>query len=105
VFKTFDQALRVLGVGDLHVGKRIRKMAENYYGRMHSYRPALVNGSADELQLAVARNCFLSETAKPNREVVIAAKALAFKDALARLSDEALLQGQVTQPLVVEPTS
>ncbi|MBE9188317.1 ubiquinol-cytochrome C reductase, partial [Microcoleus sp. LEGE 07076] len=32
-----DHALRELGVGDLSVGKKIRKLGEAFYGRINSY--------------------------------------------------------------------
>src|SRR5262249_15571344 len=36
-FANFDEALREMGVGDLSVGKKIRKMAEAFYGRISAY--------------------------------------------------------------------
>jgi cytochrome b pre-mRNA-processing protein 3 len=36
-----DNALRELGVGDTVVGKRMRKLGEAFYGRVHSYEAAL----------------------------------------------------------------
>ncbi len=36
-----DDALRELGVGDLSVGKRMRKLGEAFYGRIQSYEAAL----------------------------------------------------------------
>ena len=45
VFDTYlsalDHALRELGVGDTSVGKRMRKLGEAFYGRVHSYEQAL----------------------------------------------------------------
>lgn len=41
MFASFDDALRELGVGDLVVGKKIRKMAENFYGRVQAYDAAM----------------------------------------------------------------
>jgi cytochrome b pre-mRNA-processing protein 3 len=41
LFSALDHALRELGVGDLSVGKRIRKLAESFYGRMAVYHEAL----------------------------------------------------------------
>lgn len=36
-----DNALREMGVGDLAVGKRMRKLGEAFYGRIRSYEEAL----------------------------------------------------------------
>ena len=40
-FRDMDQAMRESGVGDLGVGKRIRKMAQAFYGRASAYDEAL----------------------------------------------------------------
>lgn len=95
VFKSFDQALRVLGVGDLHVGKRIRKMAESYYGRMHAYRQTLGATTPEALASAIARNCFLSDTVVAGRDDVVAAIAFRFQSRLQSLSDADLLSGSL----------
>ena len=34
MFQNMDDSLRELGVGDLVVGKKIRKLAENFFGRV-----------------------------------------------------------------------
>ena len=41
MFSDMDINLRELGVGDLSVGRRIRKLAEGFYGRANAYRAAL----------------------------------------------------------------
>jgi len=38
--KALDDALREMGVGDLAVGKRMRKLGEAFYGRVKSYEEA-----------------------------------------------------------------
>ena len=53
MFESFDDALRELGVGDLSVGKKIRAMAENFYGRVGAYEKAL-DESDDHGALAAA---------------------------------------------------
>ena len=40
-FRDMDRSLRELGVGDLSVGKKVRKMAEVFYGRLAAYDRAL----------------------------------------------------------------
>lgn len=40
-FRDMDQTMREAGVGDLGVGKKIRKMAQAYYGRAAAYDEAL----------------------------------------------------------------
>lgn len=41
LFRHLDIALRELGVGDLSVGKRIKKLARSFYARVASYDGAL----------------------------------------------------------------
>ncbi|MEM9262517.1 MAG: ubiquinol-cytochrome C chaperone family protein, partial [Pseudomonadota bacterium] len=55
-FRNMDDQLREMGVGDLTVGKKIRKLAEAFYGRMGAYEDALESDDADALALAVSRN-------------------------------------------------
>ena len=64
MFADLDGALRELGVGDLTVPKKIRKMAEAFYGRLASYDRALA-AEGPELAQAIAKNLYgeASETA------------------------------------------
>lgn len=59
MFQNMDDSLRELGVGDLQVGKKVRKLAENFYGRIGAYESAL-DDDADEgaLAEALARNVY-----------------------------------------------
>lgn len=56
-FDDMDRSLREMGVGDLSVGKKVRKMAEAYHGRLAAYGKALPQ-QGDALELALARNVF-----------------------------------------------
>jgi len=55
-FKDMDFAMREMGIGDTKIGKKIRAMAEVFYGRFKSYASA--SDSTDEALLAesIARN-------------------------------------------------
>jgi cytochrome b pre-mRNA-processing protein 3 len=46
-----------MGVGDLSVGKKVRKMAEACYGRLMAYSKA-IGRDDDELEQTVARNVY-----------------------------------------------
>jgi len=50
-----DDSLRELGVGDLSVAKKMRKLGEALYGRMKAYETPLEAGDAEGLALASAR--------------------------------------------------
>jgi cytochrome b pre-mRNA-processing protein 3 len=58
LFLQFDDALHELGVGDMGMGRRMRGMAEAFYGRLEAYRAA-----PDEKALAAAilRNLYRGE--------------------------------------------
>lgn len=55
-----DRNMRELGVGDLSVGKKVKAMAEAYYGRAEAYEGGLAGGPA-ALAAAVARNLNIGE--------------------------------------------
>ena len=66
-FKDMDQTMRELGVGDLSVGKKIRKMAQAFYGRAAAYDNALATANPYALRDVLARNLF-PENQKPPPE-------------------------------------
>lgn len=61
-FRRLDHALRELGVGDLSIGRKIRGLAEAFYGRATAYEKAL-NDGGDAIAVALARNVFESNDA------------------------------------------
>lgn len=62
-----DHVLRELGVGDVAVGKKMRKLGEAMYGRMNAYEVALRAGNENELAASLARNVHDSEDAERAR--------------------------------------
>jgi cytochrome b pre-mRNA-processing protein 3 len=56
-FRDMDRSLREMGVGDLSVGKKVRKMAEAFYGRLLAYKSA-ANEGLDALAAALTRNIY-----------------------------------------------
>lgn len=72
MFQNMDDSLRELGVGDLVVGKKIRKLAENFYGRIGAYEQALKQDAGPgALAKALARNVYADEAA-PQAEALAA---------------------------------
>ena len=57
MFADFDRSLREMGVGDLSVGKHVKRMARAFYGRVLSYEAGLA-GDDSALAAALARNIF-----------------------------------------------
>jgi cytochrome b pre-mRNA-processing protein 3 len=62
-FADMDRSLRELGVSDVAVGKKVRKIAESYYGRVSAYDGALSAGP-EILEEAISRNIYPDGTSK-----------------------------------------
>ncbi len=92
--RSLDDALRELGVGDLSVGKKMRKLGEAFYGRVKSYQDAFALLPAeDELRDLLARTVYAEteSTAEPQ----LRAYVLAQRAALEAAPLEDLLGGSV----------
>lgn len=61
MFADFDRTLREQGVGDMGIGKRVKKLAKNLYGRIAAYEAGLA-GEPAELADALRRNLYGSVT-------------------------------------------
>lgn len=83
-----DNVLRELGVGDVSVGKKMRKLGEALYGRMSAYEKALREGDHASFQVSIARNVFESEDPADGAELT--RYALESHDRLARQSTSAV---------------
>jgi cytochrome b pre-mRNA-processing protein 3 len=57
MFADMDRNLRQLGTGDLAVGKRIKKLAKSFYGRVSAYEAGL-EAAPGVLEEALARNVY-----------------------------------------------
>jgi cytochrome b pre-mRNA-processing protein 3 len=56
-FAELDAALRQIGIGDVSVPKKVKKLGEAFYGRAKAYDDALEEDApADALERAIARN-------------------------------------------------
>lgn len=97
IFDDFDVALREVGIGDMGIGKRIKKLARNLHGRISVYDSGLATGDA-ELEAALRRNMYAS--AEPSAEQV--AGMIAYIRAARRDMDdcpaEALFAAQLPFP-------
>ncbi|MBV9523459.1 MAG: ubiquinol-cytochrome C chaperone family protein [Alphaproteobacteria bacterium] len=64
MFTDMDRSLREMGVGDLAVGRHVKRMAKAFYGRIASYESGLAaeGGSLDE---ALRRNLYGTVTPLP----------------------------------------
>jgi len=64
MFDDMDRSLRELGVGDLGVGKRVKKLAQHFYGCIGAYEVGLDQGDA-VLEDALARNLYGTDDRTP----------------------------------------
>ena len=58
MFEDLDEALREIGIGDLSVGRKIKDMAEAFYGRIAAYEDGLKEDTDEALCGALKRNLF-----------------------------------------------
>jgi cytochrome b pre-mRNA-processing protein 3 len=110
MFSDMDVNLREMGVSDLAVGKRVKRMWEAFHGRAQAYEAALEAGDAAArmapLATALARNVWRGEPpgAGPDGEpqppaLGLADHALAIERALAGQDFSMLLAGRVSLAL------
>jgi cytochrome b pre-mRNA-processing protein 3 len=59
--QALDDALREMGVGDLSVGKKMRKLGEAFYGRAKAYQAALEAGDRAALAALIGRTVYVDQ--------------------------------------------
>jgi cytochrome b pre-mRNA-processing protein 3 len=84
-----DHALRELGVGDISVGKKMRKLGEALYGRMTAYEAPLRDADLEALSPGLARNVLESDDAAMGEP--LAAYAIASRARMAAQPFDAVL--------------
>ncbi|MDA8712273.1 ubiquinol-cytochrome C chaperone [Alphaproteobacteria bacterium] len=103
-FRDMDQAMREAGVGDLGVGKKIRKMAQAYYGRAAAYDEALGKAApvaanaktVTALAAVLQRNLYpdTPEAADVEKLKALASNLLALENELAGVTLDDILAGK-----------
>ena len=88
VFRDLEASLREMGVGDVVVPKRMKRLAEAFYGRASAYDGALASGDESALAAALARNVYAD--ARPGDE--LAHYVLAARRSLAGATLDAMLR-------------
>lgn len=89
-----DDALREMGVGDLSVGKKMRRLGEAFYGRVKSYEAAFETlPDATELDGVLGRTVYAGVEGAPVAALQV--YVLAQKAHLAGLELDGLLEGRV----------
>ena len=102
MFNDMDQALRETGASDISVPRKVRQMAEAFYGRAAAYSAALQDtGKPASLAEALARNVF-PDGCQPGKSVQLARYAAEVVDALSRTTSAAIIDGLVEWPVPTE---
>jgi cytochrome b pre-mRNA-processing protein 3 len=96
-FTDVDHSLRELGIGDLGVPKRMKKLAKMYYGRTAAYADALDRGDREALEAALSRNIHPDAALWPEA-ARLADYVLGAVDTLARQDSEVIRAGQISFP-------
>ncbi len=91
-----DRTLREMGIGDLSVPKRMKKIGQAFYGRTAAYDAALENKNGG-LATALARNVLEADPAHPTA-LRLAAYVRAAADRLAATSVSTILSGEAVFP-------
>ncbi len=100
-FKWLDMSLRDMGVGDLAVPKRMKKLVTAFYGRARSYDAALDDGDRTALEESLDRN--VTERGDPAH--ALAGYMIAAEAALAEQDFDALLrEGPAFAPEPMTPS-
>jgi cytochrome b pre-mRNA-processing protein 3 len=101
MFSALDHALRELGVGDLSVGKRIRKLAESFYGRMAVYTGALELPEGEQMGVlaeAIGVHVLEKDPATQGFATELASRIRDWTLDLQGVADETLLSGELPLP-------
>ena len=100
-FADMDGSLREMGVGDLGVPKKVKKMAEAFYGRAGAVAEALASDGLQQLESVVDRNVF-AEAPDAAAAHAIARYLRGAADELARQDASAIIKNGPVWP--GEPT-
>ena len=81
IFLGFDEGLRDLGTGDMGMGRRIKAMADAFYGRMQAYG---ASGDVTTMAEALGRNLYRGAEGREAQSRTLAQYVFGARDHLAR---------------------
>lgn len=93
-----DMNLRELGVGDLSVGKQVKRLAQQFYARLAVITEAFDEGRGEVLQPMVETNLLAGAEPDPRSAKHLVAIIQQLEDAFNRLSPDHLKSGMITLP-------
>ena len=98
-FEDMDHSIRELGVGDVSVPKRMKKLARMFYGRAKSYGDALNDSDQESLARSLGRNLYPQDAPDGQGAPVdmrqLAAAIAQLESRMNALADEQLLSGRL----------
>ncbi|NKB45999.1 MAG: hypothetical protein GKS03_17190 [Alphaproteobacteria bacterium] len=97
MFADMDRNLREMGVGDLSVGRQVKKMAKAFYGRAETWETAIDEGT-DKVGSALAETVYRSVDVPAEAISSLASYVMAADSHLAGQTIEGLVQGDVDFP-------
>ncbi len=94
-FLDLDDSLRQIGIGDVSVPKKIKKLGQAFYGRADAYDKALLpDAGSDALEMALARNV-IEKADQPALATVLAQQIRNQVNHLDNLDLEGIIAGNV----------
>jgi len=96
-FLDVDHSLRELGISDMGVPKRMKKLTRMFYGRVTSYEAAIDAGDEKALQAALMRNIRPEDKDWPE-SAGLASYMMQIAGALGAQDNEQILSGRVVFP-------
>lgn len=97
-FTDVDHSLRELGIGDMGVPKRMKRLARMFYGRAQAYGEAIDAGDGAALSRALARN-ILPDAAEWRQSALLASYVVEANSALAAQPAGEIAAGRVEFPV------
>ena len=94
MFENVDLNLREVGIGDIGLARRIKKMAEGFFGRVDVYERAMDALDSEALKAALARNLFSKMDPSDRALEAVSRYVIACSEKLAGMSVEEILSGQ-----------
>ncbi len=99
MFKDMDRSLREVGVGDMSIGKHIKKMAKAFYGRAEEYEKGLDQNDETFLE-ALKNNLYRTETPTQTQTQLLMQYVRSTEKALKSISFEDIIAGRLQWPQV-----
>ncbi|MEZ5923184.1 MAG: ubiquinol-cytochrome C chaperone family protein [Hyphomicrobiaceae bacterium] len=98
MIEQFDDDMRQLGVSDITVPKKIRKVASAAYGRFEAYAAAVESRDGAALTAALLRNAFDNDQSSTAAAETLARWIIDRVTDLSQLPAEGLLRGEAALP-------